>query len=90
MIPLDNVGDIDKGQVPPIDWSTLQDNMAETAIGWLFLDDTQNQFSVDRLWWLFYWMFTEPQLKRRFIRSEDLIQWQSGAITQFKQDLVDI
>jgi hypothetical protein len=35
-------------------------------------------------------MFTDLQLKRRFIQSEDLIRWQLGAITQFEQDLVDV
>ena len=90
MILLDNVRDINKGQVSLIDQSVLQDNIAKTAIGWLFLDNTQNQFSIDRLQQLFHWIFTKLQLKRRFIQSKDPIQQQSGAITQFKQDLVDI
>lgn len=67
MIPLDDISDVNKGQVSLINWPVLQDNIAETAIGWLFLDDIQNQFSVNGSWWLFNWMFTDPRLKRRFI-----------------------
>jgi hypothetical protein len=42
MILLDDIGDVNEGQVPPINWPALRDNMAETAIGWLFLDDIRN------------------------------------------------
>ena len=90
MILLDDVGDIDEGQVPRIDWSALRDNMAETAVGWSFLDDIRNRFSVDGRWWLFNRMFTEPRLKRRFIRREDPIQWRSDAMTEFEQHLVSV
>jgi hypothetical protein len=55
-----------------------------------FLDDIHNPFSVEVPWWLFNRIFTEPRLKRRFIRGEEPIQWQSGAMTQFEQDLVNV
>jgi hypothetical protein len=32
MIPLDNISNVNEGQVPPINWPVLQDNIAETAI----------------------------------------------------------
>ena len=48
MMLLNDVGDIDEGQVPRIDWSALRDNMAERKVGWSFLDDIRNSFSVDR------------------------------------------
>jgi hypothetical protein len=64
--------------------------MAETAVGWSFLDNIWNRFSVDRRWWLFNRMFTEPRLKRRFIRHEDPIQWRLDAMTEFEQYLVSV
>ena len=57
MIPLDKVGDIDEGQVPYINWPALRDNIAESAIGWSFLDDTCNLFPVEGAWWLFKRIF---------------------------------
>jgi hypothetical protein len=33
MIRLDAVGDINEGQVPPIDWAGMRDNMSESKVG---------------------------------------------------------
>jgi len=88
MIPLDKVGDIDEGQVPVVKWSALRDNMGETKVGWSFLDDSRNPFSVDGPWWLFKRVLDEPRLKRRFVQSVDPIQWRRGATEQFVEHLV--
>ena len=90
MMPLNDVGDIDEGQVPRIDWSALRDNMAERKVGWSFLDDIRNSFSVDGPWWLFKRMFKEPGLKQRFVRGEEPVQWRQAAMEQFEQHLVHV
>jgi superfamily II DNA or RNA helicase len=90
MIPLDEVGDIDEGQVPHINWPALRDNMAESAMGWSFLDDTRNPFPVEGAWWLFKRIFQEPGLKRRFVQSEDPVRWRQQAIEQFEHHLVHV
>jgi RecQ family ATP-dependent DNA helicase len=59
--------DVDMQQVPPIHWDTLVDQPSETRMGWSFLDDKRNQFTVDGQWWLYKRMYKEPQLKERFI-----------------------
>jgi superfamily II DNA helicase RecQ len=90
MIPLDDVGDINEGQVPSIDWPALRDNMAENKVGWSFLDDIRNPFSVDDQWWLFKRIFQDPQLKRRFVQSEEPIRWRRTAMEEFEQHLVNV
>lgn len=52
MIPLDMFGDINEGQVPQIEWASLQDNIAEAKVGWSFLNDIRNQSKIDGPWWL--------------------------------------
>ncbi|KFZ23682.1 hypothetical protein V502_01840 [Pseudogymnoascus sp. VKM F-4520 (FW-2644)] len=47
MILLDAFGDINEGQVPQIEWANLRDNMAESKVGWSFLDDVRNQSNID-------------------------------------------
>ena len=47
MIPLNDIGDVNEGHVPSINWPALRDNMAERRVGWSFLDDVRNPFSVD-------------------------------------------
>jgi len=83
MIPLDDIGEINKGQVPYIDW-------AESKVGWSFLDDIQNRFSVDGTWWLFQRILREPTLKRRFVQSMEPLQWRQWAMKQYKQHLVHL
>lgn len=48
MILLDGIRDINEGQVPPVEWDSLRDNIAERKVGWSFLDDVRNTFSVNR------------------------------------------
>jgi superfamily II DNA helicase RecQ len=90
MIPLDDVGDINEGQVPSIDWLALRDNMAEQRVGWSFLDDVRNGSSVDSPWWLFNRIFQDSRLKKRFVQSEDPIQWRQDAMEEFEQHLVNV
>jgi superfamily II DNA helicase RecQ len=90
MIPLNEVGDINEGQVPPIDWTALQDNMAEGKVGWSFLDDVRNKFSVDGNWWLFNRIFEDRGLRREFVQREEPVQWRRDAMERFEQHLVNV
>ncbi|KFY04739.1 hypothetical protein O988_00564 [Pseudogymnoascus sp. VKM F-3808] len=85
MIPLDAFGDINEGQVPQIEWANLRDNMAESRVGWSFLDDVRNQSSIDGPWWR---IMQNPDLKRQFVKSTDPIRWRQRRIMKFERDLV--
>ncbi len=39
--------------VPAIDWENTVDQPSETKVGWSFLDDKQNKFTIHKEWWLF-------------------------------------
>jgi hypothetical protein len=88
MIPLDAFGDINEGQVPQIKWASLRDNMAESKVGWSFLDDVRNQSNIDGPWWLWRRIMHDPDLKRQFVQSTDPIRWQQRRIKKFERDLV--
>ncbi|KFZ19492.1 hypothetical protein V502_03626 [Pseudogymnoascus sp. VKM F-4520 (FW-2644)] len=88
MILLDAFGDINEGQVLHIEWANLQDNMAESKVGWSFLDDVRNQSNIDRLWWLWRRIMQKPDLKQQFVQSTDPMRWQQRRIMKFEQDLV--
>ena len=88
MIGLDAVGDINEGQVPPIDWAGMRDNMSESKVGWSFLDDIRNPWSVDGPWWLFKRVLHEPRLKSRFVSSIEPIRWRRNGMERFEQHLV--
>jgi hypothetical protein len=47
MLEMDTEGAVRAGQLPPINWDRLQDNVSEEKVGWLFLKDIQNKFVVD-------------------------------------------
>ncbi len=89
MIPLNDVGDINEGQVPSINQLALRDNIAKRRVGWSFLDDVRNPFSVDGLQWLFKRIFQDRRLKKLFVQSEEPIQWRREAIEKFEQHLVN-
>jgi hypothetical protein len=88
MIGLDAVGDINEGQVPPIDWAGMRDNMSESKVGWSFLDDIRNPWSVDGPWWLFKRVLHEPRLKSRFVSSIEPIRWRRNGMERFELHLV--
>ncbi|KFX97205.1 hypothetical protein O988_04964, partial [Pseudogymnoascus sp. VKM F-3808] len=87
MIPLDAFGDINEGQVPHIEWANLRDNMAESRVGWSFLD-IRNQSNIDGPWWLWRRIMQRPDLKRQFVQSTDPIRWRQRRIKKFESDLV--
>ncbi len=80
MIDVDSTGEVNEGQVPPIDWSQVYDNMAETRVGWSFLDDSRSRFSVDGQWWLWNRVFQQAHLRRRFVAAEQAdgqVEWRN-------------
>ena len=65
--------------------------MAEDKVGWSFLQDIRNRFSVDGKWWLWKRVYKEERLRRRFVapdQTEGQIRWKRGAITEYEQRLV--
>lgn len=91
MIDVDTMGDINDGQVPPIFWSQMYDNMAETREGWSFLDDTRSRFSVDGKWWIWNRVFKNAHLYRQFIKDEKEngeVEWRGKAIRKYEEKLV--
>ena len=90
MIPLNDIGDVNEGHVPSINWPALRDNMAERRVGWSFLDDVRNPFSVDGSWWLFKRIFQDRRLKKQFVQCEEPIQWRQEAMEKFEQHLVNV
>ncbi|KFZ24703.1 hypothetical protein V502_00818, partial [Pseudogymnoascus sp. VKM F-4520 (FW-2644)] len=88
MIPLDAFGDINEGQVPHIEWASLRDNMAESKVGWSFLNDIRNQSKIDGPWWLWRQIMQKPDFKQQFVQSMEPIRWRQRKITDFERNLV--
>jgi hypothetical protein len=70
MVELNIFGEVNMGQVPAIDWAGLRDNMAEDKVGWSFLQDIRNRFSVDGQWWLWNRVYKKEWLRRQFVAPE--------------------
>lgn len=67
MVEMNEDGEVDARKVPPINWDQLVDNLAETRVGWSFLDDERNQFAVDGKWWLYDRIFKEQTLREKWL-----------------------
>ena len=52
-----------------IDWERLSDNASEERIGWSFLQDVQNKFSVDGKWWLLRRISQERALQEEWFNE---------------------
>jgi hypothetical protein len=52
MLKMNAEDEVETGKLPPINWERLSNNAAEERIGWSFIKDIQNKFSVDGQWWL--------------------------------------
>jgi RecQ family ATP-dependent DNA helicase len=62
-------GEFDEMQVPFVDIEKLEDDCSEEKVGWSFLDDIRNQWSVDGKWWLLDRVCTEERLKEQWERK---------------------
>jgi hypothetical protein len=69
MVDIDEDGDVDEKQVPPIDWDHLEDDHSEERVGWSFLDDIRNQWKVDGEWWLIRRIYEEEGLSRTWLKE---------------------
>lgn len=67
IIPVDMHSNINKSQVPSIYWDTLRDDMGNQEIGWSFLKDPRNRFSVDGQQWLFRQLLSKPSVRPQFV-----------------------
>jgi superfamily II DNA helicase RecQ len=70
MLKMDAEGEVEAGKLPPIDWERLSDNASEEKIGWSFLKDVQNKFSVDGQWWLLKRISHEKPLQEEWFEAE--------------------
>lgn len=63
MIPTGANGEVDETYIPPINIERLEDDCSEDKVGWSFLDDPRNRWSVDGQQWLLNRVCTEARLK---------------------------
>lgn len=69
MLKMNAEGEVRAGELPPIDWEKLSDNASEEKIGWSFLNDIQNKFSVDGKWWLLKRVSQERELQEEWFEG---------------------
>jgi RecQ family ATP-dependent DNA helicase len=73
----------DEGRpVPPIDWENTVDQPSETKVGWSFLDDERNKFTVHKEWWLFERMYHEQTLREQFLDVDGKLKEGAGEAYQ--------
>src|SRR5271170_4324576 len=70
MLRMNAEGEVEEGQLPPIDWERLNDNASEEKVGWSFLKDGQNKFAVDGKWWLLKRISQEPRLQQEWFQED--------------------
>ena len=70
MLEMNEEGEVEERQLPPIDWERLSDNASEEKVGWSFLKDIQNKFAVDGKWWLLKWITYKLQLQQEWFEEE--------------------
>ena len=68
--------------VPPIDWENTVDQPSETKVGWSFLDDERNKFTVHKEWWLFERMYQEQTLREQFLDVDGKLKEGAGEAYQ--------
>jgi hypothetical protein len=88
MLRMNAEGEVKAGQLPPIDWERLSDNASEERIGWSFLKDVQNKFSVDGKWWLLKRISQERALQEEWFDAnmdEHGHPYQMEAVVEYQQ-----
>jgi hypothetical protein len=74
--------EVDMKQVPPIHWDRMVDQPSETRVGWSFLDDERNQFTVCKQWWLYERIYKEEQLREQFTDNAGKLKREAVAAYQ--------
>ena len=80
-----NIGadqEVDIKQVPLIHQDRMVDQPSETQVGWSFLDNERNQFTVCKQWWLYERMYKEEPLQEQFIDMAGKLKKQAVAAYQ--------
>jgi hypothetical protein len=87
MLRLDEHGEVQGEQLPPIDWANSVDNPTESKIGWSFLHDIRNQFEtrIPGRDWLARRVIETPRLSHEFVQSTgpDGIKWRRSRIDKY-------
>ena len=84
MVGMNQDGEVEAKQVPPIDWAHLRDQPSEIRVGWLFLNDERSRFAVDGQWWLYERMYKELALREKFIDRHGELR-RSGVVAYQRQ-----
>ena len=88
MLKMNAEGEVEEGQLPPIDWDRLNDNASEEKVGWSFLKDVQNKFAVDGKWWLLKRISHEPHLQQEWFQEDGGEQdhpYRAEAVMEYQQ-----
>jgi RecQ family ATP-dependent DNA helicase len=88
MIRTDGEGEFDAQQLPPMDLEKLEDDCSEDQVGWSFLKDIRNQWSVDGKWWLLGRVCQEDTLKKQWEKKgarDGEIAYRAEAVQEYQQ-----
>jgi superfamily II DNA helicase RecQ len=88
MIPKGKDGEFDETHVPVVRVEKLEDDCSEDQVGWSFLDDPRNQWSVDGRRWLLDRVCTEAGLKETWERKGakgDEVPYRTEAVRAYQQ-----
>ena len=88
MLKMNAEGEVEEGQLPPIDWERLSNNPGEEKVRWSFLKDIQNKFAVDGKWWLLKRISHEERLQKEWFKEETEGQdhpYQAEAVMECQQ-----
>jgi hypothetical protein len=84
MVGINIDGEISE-KCPPIDWDNMVNQPSESRVGWSFLDDERNTFSVCKKWWMLKRVFKEQRLKEKFIDREG--KWKSAMFQAYGKNI---
>lgn len=65
IIPKNHDGEYDETRIPRVDVARLEDDCSKEKVGWSFLDDPRNRWSVDGQQWLLGRICQEATLRER-------------------------
>jgi len=88
MIPQGSDGEFDETYVPAIKVEKLEDDCSEDKVGWSFLDDPRNQWSVDGKQWLLNRVCQEEGLRKVWERKgakDDEDPYQTEAVRAYQK-----
>lgn len=90
MIPQNHDGEYNETRIPRADVARLEDDCSEEKVGWSFLDDPRNRWSVDGKQWLLGRICQEATLRERWERPgarEDENPYRAEAVRAYQHQI---